>query len=251
MLWLKPVTLTLIPILAFQGYRVKKNIIRLAEPDGCRKGITNKTNETNKSKTLSILILGDSAGAGVGVQHQDEALLGSIVKPLSQDFQISYCLEAQTGRTTQDVLAVLKKMPNQHFDIVITSLGVNDVTKLISVKTWVTQQKQLYSNIEEKFSPQLVLVTAVPPMQHFPALPNPLAWLFGQYATAMNKKLRSDITQKTNYHLLPFDLLQFRQLNLNMAEDGFHPSKEIYQLWANAMLKIIQQHFISRTEPKI
>jgi len=88
--------------------------------------------------------------------------------------------------------------------------------------------------IENKFSPQLVLVTAVPPMQLFPALPNPLGWLFGQYSSGMNEKLIEFIQKKQNYQLIEFDLTYFKALNLEMAEDGFHPSKEIYQLWALA-----------------
>ena len=56
------------------------------------------------------------------------------------------------------------------------------MTKLISAKTWIKQQKQLFTQIQNHFQPKLIIVSGVPPMQHFPALPNPLAWLFGQYA---------------------------------------------------------------------
>lgn len=238
MFWLKPITFALLPVIAVQGYRVKKNIIRLDEPQGSRQGVI------GEKEALSILILGDSAAAGVGVEHQNQALLGVILKLLAPYFRINYCLEAQTGRTTNDVLTVLKNMENQCFDIVITSLGVNDVTKLTSVRTWMKQQKKLYKTIEEKLSPQLVLVTAVPPMQHFPALPQPLGWLFGQYSTAMNQQLKPWLDTQKNYHYIPFDLAKFQHLNLSMAKDGFHPSEDIYALWGQAMIEKIQQHFL-------
>jgi len=234
---LEIITFGLIPFLVIQGYCVKKNIPRLPEANGFRKGIV------GQGKRLSILIIGDSAAAGVGVETQKDALLGAILDELKQNFEIHYQLEAETGNTTVQALQKVKKIRSQQIDVVITSVGVNDVTKLITPNKWIQQQKILYSVIENKFSPQLVLVTAVPPMQLFPALPNPLGWLFGQYSSGMNEKLIEFIQKKQNYQLIEFDLTYFKALNLEMAEDGFHPSKEIYQLWANGLIQKIKAFF--------
>lgn len=244
MLKLKIVTLTLVPALLIQGYRVKKNTLRLSEPQGIRQGTM------GKGKPLSILILGDSAAAGVGVEHQQDALLGSLLHELKQDFEISYQLEAKTGDTTVQVLERTQLLEKQHFDVVISSVGVNDVTKLTAPKKWIQLQQQFYTEIENKFSPQLILVTSVPPMNLFPALPNPLGWLFGQYSSAMNQKLANFIQNKplqqeaTCYQLIQFDLAHFKALNLQMAKDGFHPSKEIYQIWAKEISTFIFSKFL-------
>ena len=239
---LKILTIVLLPSLLIQGYFVKKNTPRLPEPIGQRKGIIN-----SGKPILSILIVGDSAAAGVGVEHQQDALLGSILTELQQVFDLSYQLEAKTGDTTLHILERMQTLENKAFDIVVTSVGVNDVTKLISPQKWIQQQQHLYTEIERKFSPKIVLVTSVPPMNLFPALPNPLSWLFGQYSSAMNKKLATLIEKKKRienigaYHLIQFDLAHFKALNLQMAEDGFHPSKEIYQFWANQIVQKIQR----------
>ena len=237
MLKLKIVTLTLVPALLIQGYRVKKNTLRLSEPQGKRQGTM------GKGKPLSILILGDSAAAGVGVEHQQDALLGSLLHELKQDFEISYQLEAKTGDTTVQVLERTQLLEKQHFDVVISSVGVNDVTKLTAPKKWIQLQQQFYTEIENKFSPQLILVTSVPPMDLFPALPNPLGWLFGQYSSEMNKKLKKFIDLNNNYQLIQFDLAHFKALDLQMAEDGFHPSKDIYQIWAKEIVSKIRSYF--------
>ncbi|RKG40820.1 SGNH/GDSL hydrolase family protein [Acinetobacter rongchengensis] len=236
-MFLKLSTLLLIPALVIQGYRVKKYTPRLEEASGQRQGTI------GKGTALSILILGDSAAAGVGVQDQTNALLGSLLNELKHDFEIHYQLEAKTGDTTLQVLERTKQLNHQSFDVVITSVGVNDVTKLISPEKWILQQQQFYAEIESRFSPKQVVVTGVPPMHLFPALPNPLGWLLGQYSSAMNKQLHQFVKTQPHYQLIRFDLAHFKALNLQMAEDGFHPSQEIYQLWAKEISQSILNKF--------
>ncbi|OTG80289.1 SGNH/GDSL hydrolase family protein [Acinetobacter sp. ANC 4648] len=239
-MFLKLSTIALIPALIVQGYLVKKNTPRLPEPKGERCGVI------GQGHTLSILILGDSAAAGVGVQFQEQALLGSILSELKHQFKISYQLQAKTGDTTIQVIQNIQSISHEHFDVVITSVGVNDVTKLTDPKRWIKQQHLFYAEIEQCFSPKLVLATGVPPMNLFPALPNPLSWLFGQYSQQMNNALAKFIQKKAMYQLIQFDLAKFNSLNLDMAEDGFHPSQEIYQLWGQEVAEKIRQNFLDK-----
>ena len=236
-MFLKISTIALIPSLIIQGHAVKKNILRLPEPEGNRQGII------GTGKALSILILGDSAAAGVGVQIQEDALLGAVLNQLKDQYKISYMLEAKTGHSTGQVIKTAKMMSAQHFDVVITSVGVNDITKLTPPKNWIKKQQQLYAEINQKFTPELIIASGVPPMNMFQALPNPLAWLFGQYAKAMNETLDKFVQQHANMQWIEYDLEQFKLLNLEMAADGFHPSKEIYTLWGQQMADKIRQMF--------
>lgn len=234
---LKISTIVLIPSLIIQGNAVKKNTLRLAEPEGQRQGTV------GTGKMLSILILGDSAAAGVGVATQEDALLGAVLKQLKDGYEISYQLEATTGHTSGQVIQTVKNMSHQHFDVVITSVGVNDITKLMQPKDWIQKQQQLYAEINRKFTPELVIASGVPPMNIFPALPHPLAWLFGQYAKGMNKNLTKFVRQNGNMQWIEYDLQRFKSLNLEMAKDGFHPSKEIYTLWGEQVADKIRQMF--------
>ena len=244
---LKASTLLLFPFLIVQGYKVKKNTLRLPEPQGERKGQSSEIDSHHKDE-ISILILGDSAAAGVGVDEQSDALSGHIVEGLSERHNIRWQLEAKTGYTSAQLIKHTQDLNNQHFDIVITSIGVNDVTKLTSAKTWMSYQRKLYRLINEKFSPKMMIVTGVPPMNHFPALPNPLAWLFGQYAKAMNKNLAQFVRKTENMYLIEYDFEQYRALNLSMAIDGFHPSREVYQYWANQIVECILMNYPVKNE---
>ena len=175
-MWLKLATFGLLPVVLIQGTKVRSNAPRLREASGDREG------KTGQGKPLSLLILGDSAAAGVGVETQQDALSGAIITELQGEFMLQSKLHAKTGDTTKQVYQAIQQLEPKKYDVVVTSVGVNDVTKLISAKTWIKQQKQLFTQIQNHFQPKLIIVSGVPPMQHFPALPNPLAWLFGQYA---------------------------------------------------------------------
>lgn len=234
---LKAATIALIPALVIQGNRVKKNTLRLPEPEGASEG------QTGTGNKLSLLILGDSAAAGVGVEHQDDALLGAILHELKDDFEIDWKLQAKTGDTSSKVIHALDQMEVQHYDVIVTSVGVNDVTKLIPVEVWIQKQEQLYSKIQQKFSPKLIIAAGVPPMNMFPALPNPLAWLFGQYAKQMNQQLENFVNQQVNMQWIEYDIEKYRAMNLQMAADGFHPSKEVYTLWGQEVAGKIRKTF--------
>lgn len=235
-------TVSFIPALLFQGYWVKKNMIYLDEPIGDRQG------QVGQGSVLSILIVGDSAAAGVGVEHQDDALLGHVLDQLKAQFSISYYLHAKTGHTSLQVIQSLAQIENQHYDVVMSSVGVNDVTKLTSAKKWIKQQEDLYRQINHKFSPQLIIATGVPPMDQFPALPNPLAWLFGQYANKMNQQLSKFVLTQTNMQWIQYDMQQYQHLQLEMARDGFHPSKEVYEFWARQVTDRIRLFFKNKIE---
>ncbi|QNW96154.1 SGNH/GDSL hydrolase family protein [Acinetobacter seifertii] len=238
-MWLKLSTLLLLPVLFVQGNKVRKNTPRLLEPKGEREG------SIGQGKPLSLLILGDSAAAGVGVQTQKDALSGAIIQELQNEFFLQWKLHAKTGDTTRQVFHALQHLEERKYDVIVTSIGVNDVTKLTSAKSWIQQQKQLFEHIQKRFQPKLIIVSGVPPMQHFPALPNPLAWLFGQYAEQMNQKLQQWLVPQSQFKFLQYDIETFQAMNLTMASDGFHPSKEVYEIWGRQIAALVRQSFHS------
>ena len=238
-MWLKLSTLALLPVLFVQGTKVRKNTPRLLEACGEREGIV------GQGRPLSLLILGDSAAAGVGVETQQDALSGAIISELQDEYLISWKLHAKTGDTTKQVFQALQHLEQQNYDVVVTSIGVNDVTKLTSANSWIKQQKQLFEYIQARFQPKLIIVSGVPPMQHFPALPNPLAWLFGKYAEQMNQVLYKWVEAQNQFRFIQYDIESFQALNLPMASDGFHPSKEIYAIWGQQVAALVRQSFNS------
>ncbi|MBC9228428.1 SGNH/GDSL hydrolase family protein [bacterium SPL81] len=238
-MWLKLSTFALLPVLVIQGVKVRKNTPRLLEASGDRDGLA------GQGDPLSLLILGDSAAAGVGVETQQNALSGAIISQLENEYALQWKLHAKTGDTTKQVYRAVQQLEYKKYDVVITSTGVNDVIKLTSAKSWIKQQKQLFTQIQKQFQPKLIIVSGVPPMQHFPALPNPLAWLFGKYAEQMNQTLQQWLAPQSQFRFIQYDIESFQAMDLPMASDGFHPSKEIYAIWGQQVATLIRQTFNS------
>ena len=124
-MWLKLSTFGLLPVLLIQGTKVRRNTPRLPEASGDREG------KTGQGKPLSLLILGDSAAAGVGVENQQDALSGAIISELKTEYKLHWKLHAKTGDTTKQVYQAIQQLEPKKYDVVVTSVGVNDVTNII------------------------------------------------------------------------------------------------------------------------
>lgn len=232
-------SLILAPFLIAQGMIVKRNTPKLPEASGDRSG-----SQGNSTREINLLILGDSAAAGVGVLHQDNALSGQVLLHLNTDIKVNWTLTAETGATTKQAIERIHHLPTSTFHIVITSLGVNDVTSNCPVNTWLNQQKLLIQLLEGKFSAEFIIQTAVPQMHLFPKLPQPLRWYLGRHAKNMNTALELWIKNKPNISLLQIDTPNGTNL---MASDGFHPGPKIYTMWGKLAAEMINSHLSKNT----
>ena len=213
----------LAPILIAQALWVRTKATRLPEPSGPREGAM------GDGPPLSLLITGDSSAAGVGCTHQEKALSGQLVERLAHHFQVTWRVEAKTGDRTRDTIERLEALPVQNFDVVVTALGVNDATGLASPKQFLADQRALLDLLRRKFSAKLILMSGVPPMQNFPALPQPLAWALGCHASRLDNAMARAASGNAKARHLRFDLPLAPELS---ATDGYHPNAAAYELWA-------------------
>lgn len=232
--WYLLPTILLSPLLIKQGKETRAKTLKLPEPIGLREGIV------GEGEKLKLLILGDSAGAGVGVKTQEEALSGQIAKNLSQTHNLDWKLFATSGHTTADVVEYLPTKKGLKFDIALISLGVNDVTSFISPRKWIRKCDVLIQILEQQFSVKRIIWSDLPQMEKFPALPQPLRWIIGLRKNHLRKYLVKYISNRNNIELLVFpDVLAESQGNIGdwVAIDGFHPAPRLYKIWAEEFVK--------------
>jgi lysophospholipase L1-like esterase len=218
--------LALLPLLAGQALWVRARAHRLPEPEGPREGAT------GKGVPLRLLIAGDSSAAGVGCASQDEALSGRLTALLAATHRVEWQLVARTGATTRETLERIAALPRRRFDLAVLALGVNDVTRSVPLASWLRRQARLYDLLEMEFGVRRVLISGLPPMRHFPLLPQPLRWVLGRTAERFDGALAELAAGRAGCEHIRFDLPFDAAM---MARDGFHPGPEAYALWARML----------------
>ncbi len=202
----------------------------MPEPPGPRRGLN------GTGPRLKVLIVGDSAAAGVGASHQDEALAGQLIGALSANFSVEWRLEARTGATTATTLRRLRELGEEDFDVAITSLGVNDVTAGSSRRAWSSRQKELRDLLRSLFGVSGIVACGLPPVHGFPALPQPLRWYLGERARLFDFDLEAETRAEEGVQFLS---LRFSEDTSVMASDGFHPGPAVYARWGQLAAHVI------------
>ena len=210
---------------------MRRTLALLPEAEGSRQGAS------GSGPLLRLLVAGDSAAAGVGAQTQDAALTGRVVAGLTASFHVRWKLVAFTGATTADMLHHLRQVPAEDFDVVVTSLGVNDVTGRHSLTEWRRQQGQLIALLENKFRARHILLSGLPPLHRFPALPQPLRWYIGSRAQDFDSALASLAGNQASCEFIKLSYAMMEPQA--MAADRFHPGPAIYGLWAAEVVRRI------------
>lgn len=214
------------PVLIGQALAVRRQAQSLPEPPGPRQGAG------GAGRALRLLIVGDSSAAGVGARSQDEALSGQLALRLSRQYALRWRLEALTGATTRSTLARLQNLPEAPFDVAIVALGVNDVTRMVPVNRWIARQQQLHAMLRDRFGVSRIIASGVPPIEQFPLLPDPLAWVLGRHAARLDQALAGMARAEETLEHLPL-ILPFQPEYV--ASDGFHPSPTAYAHWADML----------------
>ncbi|MCW8879393.1 MAG: SGNH/GDSL hydrolase family protein [Kangiellaceae bacterium] len=209
----------------------------MPEPEGQRKG--SSTQDKNFRDSLSLLIFGDSAAAGVGVANQSEALSGQIIKQLKTQ-NVSWQLVAESGKNSSQALEVVKQLESKQIDYIVVSLGVNDVTSLVTSEKWLQLQVDFIQLLKDKFSSRKILLTAIPPFELFPAIPNPLRGHLASRAKRFNSSLEKICLNDGKLQFLSVELPQDTSY---FAVDGFHPSAKGYALWAEKVADNLGANF--------
>ncbi|CAM3714783.1 SGNH/GDSL hydrolase family protein [Roseateles saccharophilus] len=216
------------PLLLWQGRRVRATALRLPEAAGPRAA---------EGSALRLLIVGDSSAAGVGAAHQGEALAGRLAQALAVRLgqPVGWQLVATSGHRSEQALASLAAAELAPADVLITSLGVNDVVDQVAPSKALAALDRIHALATERAGVRLSVHCAAPPMQQFPLLPQPLRWFFGRQAARFNAALSAAVSGQASRCVLQLpEAMQSNAAEL-MAEDGFHPGPRGYALWADAL----------------
>lgn len=254
------------PVYLYQGHKIKRDTVRLPEPNGERHGQVQLDNpagnpldtlKDNRQQTLNLMIVGDSAAAGVGSQTQQEALVGNLIPLLTQQpiiqttfNTLNWSLQATTGHTSFDILRRLYVLPapSQPIDVMILSVGVNDTTSNVSAGQWQQQIENIITIVQRKFGVRELIFLSLPPMAQMPAIPAPLNNFVGAKASVLDNTLQQVCAAHDGVTYMATDFARMIDEHSNgtpidirvmFASDGFHPSSLMYGYWAQQLVELI------------
>lgn len=220
---------SLLPVSAVQGLWLRRVARRLPGAPGERCG------SSGGSEPLHLLAIGDSIIDGVGIDCMERALPAQFALALARESgrDVRWRVEGQSGRNISDLLERLHELePALRADMVLVSIGVNDVTGLSSLRHWRQQLATFLQELETRWPGVRIVFAGLPPMSHFPLPPQPLRFSLGLRASALDGIAKELVAGQPNAIHVPTTI---NPETNPFCEDGFHPAAESCTLWAREL----------------
>jgi lysophospholipase L1-like esterase len=213
--------LALGPLLYAQAGRLKRTTIELPEPSGARAGTV------GSGRALRVLVAGDSSAAGVGARTQDEALAAPLAQRLAETLarRVSWQLVARSGLTSEAILDLLRAAAPAPADVAVVVCGVNDITNEVPLAVALRRREHIASWLAAHCGVRHVVFPALPEMELFPAIPQPLAWYAGCMSRRNNRAQARWARRAEGVSHAAMDGVTESHL---FCVDGFHPAPALY-----------------------
>lgn len=204
--------------------------------------IPDNMNPNNPKRTF--LALGDSYTIGESVDEKDRWSM-QLIDLLKNEFNFTkHDIIARTGWTTSELTQAIETQKlNEHYDMVSLLIGVNNQYREQSVDSYRVEFRNLL-NISKKFANndrRKVIVLSIPD------------WGKSPFAEGQNRnkiaaeldifnKVAKDECKKSNISFIDITEITRKQVETIMfASDGLHYSGKMHRLWANEVLKTVNE----------
>lgn len=226
------------PLFWWQGRRVRRHTPPLSEAPGLRHGEV-----VGDQPALTLIGLGESPLAGVGLDTTEDTVTAVLAAELAGHARraVHWSIHARSGITVAGAIRdLVPAMPCAPTDLVLVALGVNDCLRLRSATRWRREMTELLEKLDERVQPRAVVLAGVPPMNHFPALPQPLAGMLGLRARLLDAVSARLAGQRDNLVHVP--MRPAGDSASMFCRDGFHPSASGHRRWARQLAPIAVEH---------
>jgi lysophospholipase L1-like esterase len=226
------------PIVPLQGYRLVRTLPRFTDADG----VTGRVGSGDRR--MRIVALGDSVTAGYAVGHHRSSVAGQLAVRLADRYSatVDWQVCAMTGATAGRALGLVSAETLVDADLVFVSIGVNDLKNLHSTTRFRRELQALLDAVLTAAPRAQVCLLGIPPLDHFPAFPRPLADALGWRGRAFDSIGVAAVQARGRV----FRIHTAEALGPQMfAGDGFHPSPTLHAAFADAVMASLS----SPTEP--
>jgi lysophospholipase L1-like esterase len=231
LLWRDLAFWSLLPVCAPQGFMLRRRAARLppaAGPD---------TGTCGSGPGLHLLAAGDSIIAGVGAARREQTLAVQFAQALSATLGqgVAWRCEGASGANLGGLLQRLQLLDaDTQADVILLSIGVNDVTGLATIGRWRAQLRQLMALIRRRWPAAWVVFAGLPPMEQFPLLPQPLRFSLGLRARTFDGIAAGLVGEQAAMLHVP---TRVQRGPRGFCADGFHPCSESYAIWGRELAR--------------
>lgn len=225
--------------LAPQALWVRRTAARFPAADGESTGAIGQG-----GTTIRLLAIGDSIVAGVGARTLGNALVGQTAARLAESSgtRVAWTAHGTSGVTSRYIATrIVPRVADQSdggaFDAILVSAGVNDLISLHGIGRWRRDLDDLLKTLSNRWPRAVIAFSGLPPMNHFPALPQPLRALLGMRARHFDRELRALVDVYPQAVHIP---LEFEADAESFSADGFHPSEESYAQFGQVAAQAIE-----------
>jgi lysophospholipase L1-like esterase len=218
-----------LPVVPFQGYRLVRTIPRFADADGPVGRVG------SGGRRMRVVALGDSVTAGYAVGHHRSSVVGQLAVRLADRYgaTVDWQACAMTGATAGRALGLVSAEALVDADLVFVSIGVNDVKNLHSARRFRRELGALLDAVIAAAPRARVCLLGIPPLDHFPAFPRPLADALGWRGRVFDAIGVEVVRERER----AFRIEAAEPLGPEMfAGDGFHPSPALHAAFADAVM---------------
>lgn len=180
---------------------------------------------------LSLLVVGDSAAAGVGVDSQDDALPGNIARELKHRFGrgTEWRVVAEPTVDTNDLLVRhLPEIVEAPADLIFLTVGSSDAIKLRGMTAFGRDLSALLSALRLSSPHALILVSQLPRFDQLRQLAEPLRSTLVRSTAILDRELLRIVAG------LPGVIAVITPpvyATIARAADGLHPNATGYRDW--------------------
>ena len=189
-----------------------------------------------KAGPIVYVALGDSTGSGVGARNGGYVarLFTRMQEHRSGSELVNLCV---SGATTDDVLrGQLRRGVEKLPDLVTLGIGINDIGHGFTLEQFAKNYEQILTTLKEQTEAEIV-VSNIPDVSSAPRIPASMRAEYQRQIERFNAKLE-EIAQRHEVTIFDVFTITRRELPSHpeyFSSDGFHPSDEGYELWAEQM----------------
>lgn len=218
-----------LPVVPLQGYRLIRTLPRFADAEGTTGRVG------SGARRMKVVALGDSVAAGYAVGHHRSSVAGQLALRLADryDATVEWQARAVSGATAGQALSLVSAEALADADVVFVSIGVNDLKNLHSTARFRRELHTLLDAVLAAAPRARVCLLGVPPLEHFPAFPRPLADALGWRGRVFDAIAVAAVESRER----AFRIQSTEPLRPEMfAGDGFHPGPPLHAAFADAVM---------------